>query len=472
MKTLVVALALLAAATGTASAQTADEAIGFRIGSSAPVVLPSAETPNAPGEIRLPVAFTTPPAQRQRLAPGALERLWRRAGAAYGIPWPVLAAINKVESNFGRNMGPSSAGAIGWMQFLPSTWLRWGTDASGDGVADPWSAEDAIYSAARYLAAAGGRTDIARGLFAYNHAQWYVDEVLEVAGLYANGAEVTFTLDALAQRLDAAEVDVRRVNRGLLAARRAARRLTGLEARLLSRARNAALLSDRLAARKRAVAIDLRRERATANVERLAAELAAAQTRLQIARERARAASFAPGAEALFGTPAFQDEHVFPVGGGPGLVSVARTHHDYPAADIAAPAGSPVYALTRGVVVAAWPAPDGRCGTGFTMRTHDGATWTYCHLSYLEPAVASGTVLLAGTPVGLVGQTGSATGPHLHLQHAPATSYPQDEPWFQSFAGSAFRWQDEAPDPAAARVFVVVPSSTDAKPDPLVLFTR
>ena len=82
----------------------------------------------------------------------------------------MLAAINKVESNFGRNMGPSSAGAIGWMQFMPSTWLRWGTDANGDGTADPWNPVDAIYSAARYLAASGAASDIRQAVFSYNHA--------------------------------------------------------------------------------------------------------------------------------------------------------------------------------------------------------------------------------------------------------------------------------------------------------------
>ena len=55
-----------------------------------------------------------------------LQTIWGQAGAAYGIPWQVLAAINKVETNFGGNMGPSSAGAVGWMQFMPDTWLRWG----------------------------------------------------------------------------------------------------------------------------------------------------------------------------------------------------------------------------------------------------------------------------------------------------------------------------------------------------------
>ena len=94
----------------------------------------------------------------------------------------MLAAINKIESNFGRNMGPSSAGAVGWMQFMPDTWLRWGTDGDGDGIADPWDPEDAVFAAARYLAAAGAHESIERAIFAYNHAQWYVDDVLAIAG--------------------------------------------------------------------------------------------------------------------------------------------------------------------------------------------------------------------------------------------------------------------------------------------------
>ena len=98
------------------------------------------------------------------------------------------------------------------------------------------------------------------------------------------------------------------------------------------------------------------------------------------------------------------------------------------------------------------------------MQTTDGQTWTYCHLSYLEPAVTPGAELTAGDPVGLVGQTGDATGPHLHLQLQPAAAYPQDEHWFQSFAGTAFQWSDAGPaQPAAARPLVfhiVTPRST------------
>src|SRR5258708_40075537 len=125
----------------------------------APATYLPALTPNAAGSVALPSDLSTPPTLAAQPSYPDLLQLWQRAGAAYSIPWQVLASINKVESNFGRNMGPSSAGAIGWMQFMPDTWLRWGTDANGDGVADPWNPDDAGYSAARYRAAAGGSTD-------------------------------------------------------------------------------------------------------------------------------------------------------------------------------------------------------------------------------------------------------------------------------------------------------------------------
>src|SRR5688572_3880709 len=179
---------------------------------TAPVVLPSAEVPNAAGSILLPPgAWEAAFLPVRELSYEELQALWLRAGAAYGIPWHVLAAINKIESNFGRNMGPSSAGAVGWMQFMPDTWLRWGTDGNGDGLADPWDPEDAIHSAARYLAAAEGRTDISRAIFAYNHAQWYVDDVLQLAAMFGGdlaGADAVFSLDRMAVALEAAQEQV------------------------------------------------------------------------------------------------------------------------------------------------------------------------------------------------------------------------------------------------------------------------
>jgi hypothetical protein len=104
--------------------------------------------------------------------------VYESASARYGVPWAVLAAINEIETDYGRNVRASSAGALGWMQFLPSTWQRYGVDANRDGVADPANPVDAIFTAARYLRAAGAGQDLSAAIFAYNHAQWYVDSVL------------------------------------------------------------------------------------------------------------------------------------------------------------------------------------------------------------------------------------------------------------------------------------------------------
>jgi len=154
---------------------------------SGPAALPSATTPNAPGGIAVPMDLSAPPAQPAVLSYQQLLDLWRAAGEAYDVPWPVLAAINEVETDFGRGMDVSSAGAVGWMQFMPQTWQSWGVDASGDGIADPWNPTDAVYSAARYLAAAGAHEDLRRAIFAYNHADWYVERVL--AGAARFGAD-------------------------------------------------------------------------------------------------------------------------------------------------------------------------------------------------------------------------------------------------------------------------------------------
>ena len=108
------------------------------------------------------------------LAPKKLRRLYLEAQRRYGVPWSVLAAINFVESKFGRILGPSSAGALGPMQFLPSTFAAYGR---GD-ITDP---RDSILAAARYLRASGGGSRLKPALFAYNHAHAYVDAVLRYA---------------------------------------------------------------------------------------------------------------------------------------------------------------------------------------------------------------------------------------------------------------------------------------------------
>ena len=110
--------------------------------------------------------------------------IYQACGTQYSIPWNVLASIHKIESAFGTNMGPSTAGAVGQMQFLPSTWQAYGVDANRDGRKDPYNPLDAVCAAGRYLKAAGGEDDLERAIFAYNHADWYVDEVLLVARQY------------------------------------------------------------------------------------------------------------------------------------------------------------------------------------------------------------------------------------------------------------------------------------------------
>jgi membrane-bound lytic murein transglycosylase B len=144
--------------------------------------------------------------------PPVLIPIYQRASAQYGLGSQgaaILAGINAVETNFGTDLGPSSAGAEGWMQFMPSTWAEWGVDANGDGVADPNNPEDAIFAAARYLAAAGMPADTYGAIFAYNHADWYVSEVLADAGCYA--AEVgdpAFTQAGLTPQIEVLRCEV------------------------------------------------------------------------------------------------------------------------------------------------------------------------------------------------------------------------------------------------------------------------
>jgi len=138
--------------------------------------------------------------------PPILIPIYQRAAAAYGLGpqgASVLAGINQIETAFGTNLNVSSAGAVGWMQFLPSTWDMYGVDANGDGVADPYNPEDAIYAAASYLSAAGMPTDTYDAIYAYNHADWYVAEVLANAACYGGigGAAGSFSLQPQLQEL-------------------------------------------------------------------------------------------------------------------------------------------------------------------------------------------------------------------------------------------------------------------------------
>jgi len=97
-----------------------------------------------------------------------LLRYYKKAGRRFNIPWQTLASLNFVESRFGRILGPSSAGAMGPMQFMPATWAAYG---NGGDIMDP---HDSIMGAARYLSASGAPARMADALFAYNRSQSYV----------------------------------------------------------------------------------------------------------------------------------------------------------------------------------------------------------------------------------------------------------------------------------------------------------
>lgn len=143
---------------------------------------------------------------RAEIPPEYLE-LYTEAASRYGLDWAILAGVGKVECDHGRDPDPSctregavnSAGAGGPAQFLGSTWRQYGVDGDGDGLADRWNPADAIFSMANYLRASGAPGDYRKAIFAYNHADWYVNEVEHWASLYrgpvqgsaADGPEVS-----------------------------------------------------------------------------------------------------------------------------------------------------------------------------------------------------------------------------------------------------------------------------------------
>ena len=157
--------------------------------------------------------------------PPFLLPIYQAAGIEYGIRWEILAAINEIETDYGRNLNVSSAGALGWMQFMPATWRAYGVDANRDGIKDPYNPVDAIFAAARYLKAAHADTDIRAGLWAYNHADWYVDSVLlrarmigglpaDFVGSLTGLTQARFPVDAASRYAGAIPLEGRRVVQG------------------------------------------------------------------------------------------------------------------------------------------------------------------------------------------------------------------------------------------------------------------
>ncbi len=122
--------------------------------------------------------------------PADIKADYVRAANKYKIPWTLLAGVGMEETGHGRNNRASSAGAQGLMQFMPSTWSTYGVDGDGDSKAVITDDPDSAMSAANYLTAGGatkGPDGIKRAVFAYNHAQWYVNDVLYYAAKYGGG---------------------------------------------------------------------------------------------------------------------------------------------------------------------------------------------------------------------------------------------------------------------------------------------
>jgi len=143
-----------------------------------------------PGAI--PSGFTQPSEEALSDIPGDYLELYRSAARGAGIDWAVLAAIGKVETDHGRYGGTcatSSAGANGPMQFMPATWSQYGVDGDGDGRKDVCDPADAVPAAAGYLVANGAPENYYNAIYAYNHADWYVEDVLNQADVYRSAAK-------------------------------------------------------------------------------------------------------------------------------------------------------------------------------------------------------------------------------------------------------------------------------------------
>jgi hypothetical protein len=229
-----------------------------------------------------------------------------KAQEKYGVSWAVLAAIAKIESDFGRNMKTSSAGAFGYMQFMPATWEAYKQDGNGDGRCDPYDPWDAVFSAANMLKADGFDTDPQGAVYAYNHAWWYVRKVFEQAAEYSS--------------------------------------------------------------------------------------------------------SMLPAANGVWPLPPQYREVTSPFGERVNPVVGVLSFHE--GADIAAPEGTPVYAVLSGTVTfAGW---DNALGNCLVVSSPGGVRVMYGHLSAF--AAAAGDQVAAGQTVAYTGNTGWSTGPHLHLQ--------------------------------------------------------
>src|SRR4051794_7808980 len=143
-------------------------------------------------------ASAPPSATAERTIPADYLTLYQRAGAAYAVPWTILAAIGAIESDHGRSHAPGVQSGVnafgccvGPMQFNvrdgpPSTWQTYRIDGNGDGTTDPYDPADAIASTGHYVHVLleHAQGDLAAAVLGYNHSSAYVHDVLTRARTY------------------------------------------------------------------------------------------------------------------------------------------------------------------------------------------------------------------------------------------------------------------------------------------------
>lgn len=180
-------------APGVAQLSDPDDAPGAAAGPGGMLANLPAGSLDTSTPVILPADISAAPAA----PPPFLIPIYKSAARRYHVPWRVLAAINSIETGYGRDLSVSPKGAVGWMQFMPGTWRVYG------GGGDPYDPHDAIFAAARLLRAAGASRDLRRAIFAYNHAAWYVAEVLWRASTIAERAHASSSAGGYALPLDA-----------------------------------------------------------------------------------------------------------------------------------------------------------------------------------------------------------------------------------------------------------------------------
>ena len=114
--------------------------------------------------------------------PASFRPFYQEVGPRFGVPWQVIEAIHQVESGKSCHTARrSSGGAVGPMQFLPSTWRHYQWDCTGDGKADITNAFDAICTGAHYIGTGLTGYSLERSIFSYNHSWGYVNQVMRIA---------------------------------------------------------------------------------------------------------------------------------------------------------------------------------------------------------------------------------------------------------------------------------------------------